>query len=198
MNVHIRVLEASDAEAYRHVRLQALRTDPEAFGSTYEKEAGVPPESIIERIRPAQNRFTLGAFLDNGALAAIVTFVRETGTKTEHKGNVFGMYVSPESRGRGAGKAIMTELLRMAKKLEGVEQINLTVVSDNVPAKRLYESLGFKRFGVERNALKYGGRYFDEDWMAYRLEPLTEEEIFDHHQHGRDSRSHQRPGGNPF
>jgi RimJ/RimL family protein N-acetyltransferase len=47
--------------------------------------------------------------------------------------------------------------------------MNLTVVSDNHPAKRLYESLGFETYGVERRALKYNGQYYDEDLMVLWL-----------------------------
>ncbi|WP_309122615.1 GNAT family N-acetyltransferase [Paenibacillus sp.] len=163
------MLEASDAAAYRNLRLEALLTNPEAFGSTYEREAEFPLETVMERLQPTGNRFTLGVFLEDDSLIAIATFVRETGTKTAHKGNVFGMYVSPAHRGNGVGKTLMTELLRLAGEREGLEQINLTVVSDNIPAKKMYEGLGFEVFGIERNALKYNGLSFDEDWMVYRM-----------------------------
>jgi RimJ/RimL family protein N-acetyltransferase len=64
----------------------------------------------------------------------------------------------------------MVELIRRARLCEGLEQINLTVMSDNEPAKKLYTSLGFTIYGVERNALKYKGRYFDEDFMVLKVE----------------------------
>ena len=60
----------------------------------------------------------------------------------------------------------MIELLKQAKKCDGLEQIKLAVVSDNSSAKKLYRSLGFKTYGVEPNALKYNGKYFDEDLMV--------------------------------
>ncbi|MGN4125083.1 GNAT family N-acetyltransferase [Lysinibacillus sphaericus] len=47
-----------------------------------------------------------------------------------------------------------------------MEQINLTVVSENSSAKKLYKSLGFKVYGVERNALKFNGQYFNENLMV--------------------------------
>lgn len=50
-----------------------------------------------------------------------------------------------------------------------MEQLNLSVMSDNLAAKRLYASVGFELYGVERRALKHGGRYFDEDLLALRL-----------------------------
>lgn len=63
----------------------------------------------------------------------------------------------------------MIELVKRAKEFNGLEQINLTVISDNTLAKNLYESVGFKVYGTERNALKSGELYWDEDLMTIRL-----------------------------
>ncbi len=167
--MEIRVLNEADAPLYQELRLSALKTNPEAFGSTYEREVKFTLETVIERLTPTKDKFVLGAFDDTGSLMGIVTFMRETGIKTAHKGNVYGMYVGPESRNRGVGKALMLELIKMARGYEALEQINLTVVSDNESAKKLYTSLGFETYGVERNALKYDGQYFDEDFMVLNL-----------------------------
>jgi RimJ/RimL family protein N-acetyltransferase len=43
------------------------------------------------------------------------------------------------------------------------------VVQDNARARRLYASLGFVDYGIERNALKQNGRYYDEVLMAKDL-----------------------------
>ena len=167
--VRIRLLDETDARQYQALRLSALQHNPEAFGSTYEREVEFPLEQVGERLRPEQDRFVLGAFDEEGELIGMVVFMRETGAKFSHKGNVFGMYVEPESRGEGIGKLLLEELLKRAKRCEGLEQINLAVVSDNIAAKKLYSSMGFTIYGLERKALKWQGRYFDEDWMVLQL-----------------------------
>jgi RimJ/RimL family protein N-acetyltransferase len=45
----------------------------------------------------------------------------------------------------------------------------LSVVRDNVQALRLYKRLGFSEYGLEKNALKQDGRYYDEVLMARDL-----------------------------
>ena len=107
--------------------------------------------------------------IKNNLLVGIVGFMRETSLKTIHKGNVFGMYGVPEERGKGLGKSLMSVLIREAKTFDGLEQINLAVVSENRSAKNLYKSLGFEVYGVERNALKFNGQYFDEDLMVLKF-----------------------------
>ncbi|MET4562342.1 RimJ/RimL family protein N-acetyltransferase [Lysinibacillus parviboronicapiens] len=165
----IRILNEADAQLYQKVRLSALKINPEAFGSTYEREVKFSLEAVAERLEPAKDRFVLGAFNYDGSLVGIVTFMRENSLKTSHKGNVFGMYVAPEGRGQGFGKSLMMELISKAKNCDGLEQINLTVISENSSAKRLYKSLGFEVYGVERNALKFNGQYFDEDLMVLNI-----------------------------
>ncbi|MBD8068758.1 GNAT family N-acetyltransferase [Bacillus sp. PS06] len=166
--MNIRSLEESDAKVYQELRLNALKLNPEAFGSTYEREVHFKLETVIERLKPTDDKFTLGYFNDEH-LVAIVTFVREGGTKTAHKGNIYGMFVMPELRGQNVGKTLLLELIKKASHYDGLEQINLTVVSDNKPAKNLYISLGFEVYGVEKNALKFNGQYFDEDLMVLKL-----------------------------
>jgi hypothetical protein len=39
----------------------------------------------------------------------------------------------------------------------------------NETARRLYARLGFVEYGIEKNSLKYGGRYYDEILMAKDL-----------------------------
>lgn len=164
--MQIRILKESDARLYQEVRLTALKINPEAFGSTYERELNFTLETVAERLKPTNDKFVLGAFNDHQSLVGIVTFVRESNLKTIHKGNIFGMFVAPEARGQGVGKALLLDLINMSRKCDGLEQINLTVVSNNEAAKRLYNSVGFEVYGVERNALKYNDQYFDEDWMV--------------------------------
>ncbi|WP_339260520.1 N-acetyltransferase [Lysinibacillus sp. FSL K6-3209] len=164
--MEIRILSKSDAQVYQEVRLSALKNNPEAFGSTYEREVNLSLQTVAERIEATTDKFVLGAFHNNGSLVGIVTFVREDSPKTSHKGNVFGMYVAPEGRGRGLGKLLMSELIKRAKCCEGLEQINLTVVSDNSSAQKLYKSLSFEVYGLERKALQFNGHYYDEELMV--------------------------------
>lgn len=164
-----RVLVESDAQQYQKLRLEALKSNPEAFGSTYERESKYPLELVIERISPSRDKFVMGALDELGSLEGIVALVRENGVKTSHKANLYGMYVSEKRRGNGIGRILLRDLIKKAKEIDGLEQIKLSVVSTNEPARKLYRSVGFETYGLERNALKFDGEYFDEDLMVLRL-----------------------------
>lgn len=167
--MRIRVLGESDIDMYFALRLRGLKTNPEAYGSTYERERQFTFDEKATRIRATDNKFVLGAFESGGSLIGIVTFVRNEGMKERHKGNIFGMYVAPENRRQGVGKALICKLLENAGQLPRLEQVHLAVVSENASAKSLYWSLGFKTYGVEPNALFYEGQYYDEELMVFKF-----------------------------
>ena len=162
----VRKLTANDLDAFWDLRLRALKDDPEAFGSTYEETVARGKESMLQRmgVGNGDDVFSLGAFEDT--LIGTVGFGRGEGLKERHTGFVFGMYVVPERRGQGAGKALVQALIAQARQLEGLEQLTLAVVTTNQAAVRLYLSLGFEIYGTAPRALKQHGQYWDEHLMV--------------------------------
>jgi predicted N-acetyltransferase YhbS len=77
------------------------------------------------------------------------------------------MYVLPNARKSGVGRQLVDAVIDVAR--QHVEILQLRVVSDNEPARRLYAGLGFVEYGLEKNSLKQGGTYYDEILMALDL-----------------------------
>ncbi len=162
-----RCLTPSDAKDYQDIRLKGLKNNPEAFGSSYEEEKDQPVEKYMLRFQ-SNDSYTFGAFED-AQLVGVITLFKERLHKLRHRATIVAMYVSPDKRGLGIGKTLMIEAIKVAKDLKGVEQIYLTVVTTNEPAKNLYVSLGFDVFGIEKKALKVDSTYFDEEHMVLFL-----------------------------
>jgi ribosomal protein S18 acetylase RimI-like enzyme len=163
----IRRLTIDDLDALWMLRLQALTDDPEAFGSTYEETIARGKESFRRRLGQGDDVFYLGA-LDE-TLIGMVGFYREEGAKNRHKGFVVSMFVHPEKRGYGVGKALMQELIVQARQLEGLEQLHLAVVTTKRAARLLYRSLGFEVYSTALRTLKLGEQYWDEDLMVLQI-----------------------------
>jgi len=166
----IRRLEISDAALFRDIRLEALQKNPEAFGSTLERE-NTQPLSWFEARLEARDVF--GAFVD-GTLVGMAGFSVLENSKEAHKGLLWTMYVRSAARNTGLGRKLVAAVLDHAR--GRVEMVQLTVVSENESAIRLYRAMGFVEYGYEKKALKYNGRYFDEIHMVNFLDEDAQQE----------------------
>jgi ribosomal protein S18 acetylase RimI-like enzyme len=163
-HAEIRLLAPADAAMFRDVRLEALRQNPEAFASTFEREKNKPLSWFQERISQAD---IFGAFIED-ELLGMVGFRAQDGSKT-HKAVLWGMYVRAIARNFGLGRRLVDAVVKHAS--ERVEQLQLAVVGENQAAYRFYKNLGFVEYGRETKALKQDGRYYDEILMVKFLAP---------------------------
>jgi RimJ/RimL family protein N-acetyltransferase len=163
--ITIRLLSPEDAALFRDIRLDGLRRDPDAFSSTFEDENARSLSYFEDRLARSS---VFGAFC-SAELLGVAGFYIQPGPKHAHKGMLWGMYVRPQARGTGLGAQLAEAVLVYAS--HHVELIELTVVSDNAAARRLYERFGFAEYGFEKRAAKYQGRYHDDVLMARRLIP---------------------------
>lgn len=163
-----RQLTYQDSEHYQALRLQALHELPAHFASSFEIEKQKSIAEIIEEISPSASSFFMGAFNDS-LLVGIAGFKQEPLGKMKHRGQILGMYISPDMRGRGLGKKLLTALLSKINENTAIERVDLVVSIDNRKAISLYESLGFIPYGEYKKALKLDEGYVDEAYMALEL-----------------------------
>lgn len=114
------------------------------------------------------NQVSILAVLD-GEVVGTAGLTRFSGRRS-HAGTL-GMGVDDERTGQGIGAALLGALLEVADDWWGLRRVELTVYSDNAPAVRLYERLGFEREGVHRAYAMRGGALVDALAMA-RLREL--------------------------
>jgi GNAT superfamily N-acetyltransferase len=165
--VLVRETVAGDWQALRDIRLEALKTVPSAFGSTYEREAAFGEPDWLRRIARGGN------FLANIPEAGIPEAgipeagIPEAGIPqagipqagaSEPAGLIGGypetadivelvsMYVRPEARGRGVGEALVATVFGWAQE-RGAKTVHLWVTESNDHARALYERCGFEPTG---------------------------------------------------
>lgn len=71
---------------------------------------------------------------------------------------LFSIIVKEEIRGKGIGKALLKELIKLAKEHFHIEILHLEVYEGN-PAEHMYRKMGFTSFGRQAHFIKENDRY---------------------------------------
>lgn len=165
MTPSIRKLLPRDAAAFHAIRLRGLLEIPSAFSSSHAEEVDTPLDTIAQRLMPRPDGAVLGAFLHTG-LVGVIGIQRESQKQLAHKAFIWGMYVAPEHRRGGIGRALVAQAVAVATDELGVRAIKLGVNTRNVAAIALYRSMGFNAYGTEPGFLLVNGELHDEYLMS--------------------------------
>lgn len=164
MPIIARPFRIDEARVLRDIRLQALADSPAAFAERYDVALARGGEDF----GPALAASAVWGAFDGDLCLGMAGLNRHVGANVEHKGYVWGVFVSPAARGSGAGQALFQAIIDHAR-LIGLTVLQLGVGDFNDRAKRLYQSFGFAPFGREPRAVRLDGRYIDEVLMALEL-----------------------------
>lgn len=160
--IKVRRLPVDRWREYRDLRLEALRMEPAAFGSSSQEDEKLTEEQWRKRI---QN--VTFALSDDKPLG-MISCVFSDRVKTGHVADIFGVYVSPDHRGRGVGTKLLKRVLSLARR-KGIIKLKLAVNPEQLAAVRLYEKAGFVPVGRMKKELRIGRRFFDEIIMEKLL-----------------------------
>ena len=142
MTIRVEELKPGDGLIWRDLRLRALKDSPDAFGSTYEVEVQRSDDEWQDHINrnvadPLVTNFV--ARIDDEPAALAVCVFDENERTICH---LFAMWVAPEFRRRGLGRAILESALDWMKQ-KGAKKAQLSVTEGNKEALSLYRSFGF-------------------------------------------------------
>lgn len=162
-HIDIRPFRTDEADSYSAIRLMALETNPEAFGSTAESERARGIEYFESKVKTGR---VFGGF-EGGRCIGMAGYYPLEGEKFAHKAVLWGVFVAPCYRGRNLASLLVRAVLGQA--CTEVEVINLSVVANNAAAIAVYGKHGFRAYGTEPKALKLGSVYVDEVLMSCDL-----------------------------
>lgn len=172
--MNVERLNATHAQSYRALMLEAYAAHPESFTSSAEERALLPLSWWEERLTGADDApsVVFGA-VDDGGLAGAVGVLYESRDKLRHSATIFGMYVAPAKRNGGIGQALVDAAVDHAR-TRAVKNVQLSVTEGNDAAERLYARCGFVRWGVQPAAVAVGGRLIGKVHMWRDLEQRHE------------------------
>jgi GNAT superfamily N-acetyltransferase len=122
-------------ERVKELRLRALREEPTFFRARYEDEVAEPDEEWQAWVEKDP------VFVAGECEAICAAYLRDDGDA-----QLIAMYVPPETRGRGYGRALVDAVETWARD-EGHARVRLNVLETNEAARTLYESCGYVMTG---------------------------------------------------
>jgi ribosomal protein S18 acetylase RimI-like enzyme len=147
--------------------LEALRSEPAAYSSSYEETLARPDEHWQQRLANDRSVHLL-ARAKRRPIGMVGGYLGSD-EGDESVAVVFGMYVTSEHRGRGIGRLLLTSLLDRLSTFPGITTIRLWVTETQDPARRLYESVGFQVVGKTEERIVVDDQQYDELVMELRV-----------------------------
>lgn len=163
--MQIRKAVPQDWQSLRDVRLRALADAPDAFRQTLAEASAQPERYWRGLLDPRPEVVQLVAERDGAAVGMAVVVLEPD---ADHA-NLYAMWVAPEARGAGAGRALVDAALAWARS-RAVLEVVLQVTEGNNAARRLYLDRGFVETG-ERERLREGSPLHIQT-LRLRLPPL--------------------------
>ena len=157
-------LAPDDTDRFLALRRLALDGDADNFRGASADDAALGLQAWRDRLA----RDHVLALAQGGEWLAVGGLTRFAGLKLDHKGLIWGMYTRPAARGTGAAARILDALEAVARDL-GLRQLQLTLMADNLRARRLYERHGFELYAIEPDSVRRGDDCADEALMWKRL-----------------------------
>ena len=108
-------------------------------------------ERLIPMLREQQNVLPLLAWDGTEPVGLALGFFGLSTFAAKPLLNIHDLAVVPGMRGRGVGRALLTEAEEIAA-ARGCCKLTLEVQEDNLPARRLYERFGFRDFVIGSSA----------------------------------------------
>jgi RimJ/RimL family protein N-acetyltransferase len=166
-----RKLKKDEWQKYRKIRLEALKNDPQAFGSSYESEIHRSDreweEILMSSDTDGSKTIFVGIDKNNDDLLAIGGAYAENDLG---EWNIIAIYVDPEHRGQGIGKILLSEIIDILKARRDIKRLMLRVNVNQRAAINLYTRLGFVTTKTVRNQLLGDGNLYDEFEMMLDLD----------------------------
>ena len=163
--IEIIELTPDDWQAYRALRLEALQTSPQAFGSRYADNLQHPEAWWRGRLEKAENQSWLLFAKKQEQLAGMIGAFEPTDNDVAE---IISMFVSPQFRRQGIARALMSAVLERLQSKDRLKIARLEVNNQQLSAVRLYESFGFQIVSTDGGQAG-DGKTYDISIMEKRL-----------------------------
>ncbi len=162
--ITVRALTEDEWETYRSLRLEALQESPDAFVADHDTEAAEAEDFWRARM----NRSARLVAEAGDEQVGVVSIGDAAESESENGGQLFGLWVRPEWRGRSVAANLVRQGAMIAEG-QGFARLFYWVGSDNGRAVAFASSFGFRPTDERRPMRVSGGGESAEDEIALVL-----------------------------
>lgn len=137
--ITVRALTEDEWETYREVRLAALEESPDAFVASHDDEAAEPEQFWRDRMERS-HRLLAEA---DGDKVGVVSIGGAPEESSPDVGQLFGLWVDPEWRGRSVAATLVREAAAYGRD-QGLRRLFYWVGTDNARGVAFASSFGFR------------------------------------------------------
>ena len=167
--IHVRALEREDWEIFRERRLEALRTEPGVFASSFERESALSPEEWRDRVSGPQKRM-FGLF-DDEQLVGITGVIADPEDPSGATALLVASFIVPAYRGRRLSARLYEARLDWIAPQSGFTRVVVSHRLSNEPSRRAAARFGFAEVARAERCWP-DGSFEDEVVLELPLERL--------------------------
>jgi RimJ/RimL family protein N-acetyltransferase len=168
MSVTIRQLKENDWHEYYQIRLTALQTDPNVFGSNYEKESQMTEAEWRSRLEAKDNAIFL--LYENETAIGMTGVSINWNDQTRKTALLWGSWLAPQFRGKGLSQLMYQTRIDWAKRQPTVEKIIVSHRASNLSSKYANQKHGFV-FTHTVEKIWTDGKAEDEIFYELKIKP---------------------------
>ncbi|KZL20880.1 Mycothiol acetyltransferase [Pseudovibrio axinellae] len=160
----IRQIFADDLVFFKNIRLEALRSEPDAFCATLKDWQDLSDQQWLQYIE----RSTMLIAFEQGNPVGMMALFRETDTKRRHRASIKMVYLNKSQRGNGTASAMLNCLIDLARQ-QGVTHLDLKVNAANTSAVRFYQREKFEQVDYIAASMISNGEVIDDMLMSRHI-----------------------------
>lgn len=155
MSISIITLSPDRWQEYKAIRVEAIKSDPQAFGRSLEQTNAETDEFWQNRLAEVERgeSYLFFARFDHAIIGMMGAYFPKNKADTAH---IMAVFVKPEFRNMGVATKLLEHLIAVLKSDVRVATIELAVSIDQVEAFNLYKKFGFVKVGVIKNIMGDG------------------------------------------
>lgn len=163
----IRNLTPKDFDEFCRVRLTSLETYPIAYSSMPKFFIEAPDKMKMALLTDSESdssNFIKGYFEDD-KLVGVIGLRRESRESVNHKASIWGFYVAPKHQGKSIGRKLIEALIQDTLSDLRLKYLRLMTAVSCEKAVSLFNSVGFKQYGLEPASIQFDDVYHDQVYM---------------------------------